>query len=314
MFAHFLGFLILLGSALLVVLGLGVTVFALARRNGRLARRAAALTFGYAALYLWSPAPSRCSHRGACCPVGGEVSFCGLDCHLHVSVLGSETDGDRVGVIVRVRSDARQEPEYPRYLQFRLLGADGVLRTPENEARAFLRPLEAGQSYVDSLYFPVSLDGVSLHPPRHLSRPHRCTALRARHQLGHGKDDARARGDRSRERARSRRALALLRPRSRSASRARCCAPGSRRGSTLTLWESPPSPRRRRPDAGAARSPPLRMRGGWPVRPGGRLSLPGLAGFAHAVRAATCWRSSASSSWHPPPPRCGRWIASAPPT
>jgi len=160
MLAHFLGLLALLGSALLVVLGLGVVVFALARGNRRLAARAAGLTFSYGVLYLLgntiiaSLAPRRAL------PVGEELSFCGFDCHLHVSVVGSETEEDRIGVILRVRSDARREPEYPRYLRFRLVGANDVIVAPDNEARAFQKPLEAGQSYVDSLYFTVPPGGL----------------------------------------------------------------------------------------------------------------------------------------------------------
>jgi hypothetical protein len=156
MLAHSLGFLILLGSALLVVLGAGVCVFALARGDRRLAGRAAIATLGYSALYLLGTAMFTFLAPRRVVPIGGEISFCGIDCHLHVSVIGSETDMDRVGVRVRVRSNARREPEYPGYLQFRLTGTDGVLLVPENEARAFTRPVAAGQAYVDSLYFTVS--------------------------------------------------------------------------------------------------------------------------------------------------------------
>jgi len=156
MFAHVLGFLILLGSALLVVLGLGVSVFGLARGNGRLARRAATVTATYAALYLASTAGFVFLAPRRVLPVGGELSFCGLDCHLHVSVVGSDTAGGRMTVVVRVRSNARQEPEYPQYLQFRLVGRDGVPVAPENEGAAFTRPLAAGQVYMDSLSFPES--------------------------------------------------------------------------------------------------------------------------------------------------------------
>lgn len=156
MFAHFLGFLILLGSALLLVLGAGVCVFALARGNGRLARRAAAVTASYAALYLACTAGFALLAPRRVLPLGGELSFCGLDCHLHVSVVGSDTAGGRMTVAVRVRSDARQEPEYPQYLQFRLIGTDGVPVAPENGAAVFTAPLAAGQAYVDSLSFPES--------------------------------------------------------------------------------------------------------------------------------------------------------------
>ena len=156
MLAHFLGFLILLGSALLVVLGLGVCLFALARGNGRLARRAATVTASYATLYLLCTVGFALMTPRRVLPVGGELSFCGLDCHLHVSVVGSDTAGGRMTVLVRVRSDARQEPEYPQYLQFRLIGAGGAPLAPDNEGRAFSGPLAAGQTYVDSLTFPVS--------------------------------------------------------------------------------------------------------------------------------------------------------------
>jgi len=155
MLVHLLGFLILLGSALLVVLGLGVLVFALARGNGRLARRAVVLTGSYAVLYLGCIAGFAWLTPRRVLPLGGELSFCGLDCHLHVSVVGGDTTGDRIAVIVRVRSDARQEPEYPQYLRFRLVGPDGTLTPPENEGRAFGAVLAAGQEYVDSLVFPV---------------------------------------------------------------------------------------------------------------------------------------------------------------
>jgi hypothetical protein len=158
MFAHFLGFLVLLGSALLVVLGLGVVVFALARGNLRLAGRAAAITIGFGVLYLVSNSVIAALVPRQVLPVGDELSFCGFDCHLHVSVVGSDMEENRIGVMVRVRSDAKQEAEYPTYLRFRLVGAKGVIVVPDNEARAFRRPLEAGQSYVDSLYFAVPLD------------------------------------------------------------------------------------------------------------------------------------------------------------
>jgi len=153
MFAHFLGVIALFGSALILVFGIGVLLFALARGDRLLARRATIATGGYAVLYLLGVLVSGLLAPRRVLPVGEEISFCGFDCHLHVSVVGSETDEDRVGVFVQVRSDARGEPEYPRYLQFRLVGKDHTVLTPDNEGRAFRRPLEAGQIYLDSLYF-----------------------------------------------------------------------------------------------------------------------------------------------------------------
>lgn len=159
MLSHFLGVLALLGAALLVLLGLGICAFALARGNRRLAGRTLLGTAGVALLYLLATSVFAMAAPRRILPVGEELSFCGLDCHLHVSVAGSDTEDDRVGVFVRVRSDAKAAPESPRYLQFRLIGKDDAVLVPDNEARAFVRPLEAGQSYLDSLYFTVPPGG-----------------------------------------------------------------------------------------------------------------------------------------------------------
>lgn len=159
MLSHFLGFLALLGASLLVLLGLGICAFALARGNRRLASRALIGTAGLALLYLLATTAFAFLAPRRVLPVGQEIAFCGFDCHLHVSVVGSETEMDRIGVVVRVRSDAKEAPEYPGYLQFRLVGSDDAIVVPDNEGRAFIRPLEAGQSYVDSLYFTVPTNG-----------------------------------------------------------------------------------------------------------------------------------------------------------
>jgi hypothetical protein len=153
MLAHALAVLALLGTALVILLGAGALLFGLARGDWLLARRAAIGTAAVAALYLAGVAASAGVAPTRVLPVGGELDFCGFDCHLHISVLGSETDMDRVGVFVTARSDARREPEYPQYLRFRLVGKDGTVLVPDNEARAFRRPLPAGDSYLDSLYF-----------------------------------------------------------------------------------------------------------------------------------------------------------------
>jgi hypothetical protein len=153
MLAHFLGVLALIGSALLLVFGLGVTAFGLARGDRRLARRAALGTGGLVVVYLLGVVLSGALAPRRVLPIGEELSFCGFDCHLHVSVLGSETEEDLVGVIVQVRSDALQEPEFPRYLQFRLIGADGTVLGPLRDGHWFVDSLEAGQSKVETLFF-----------------------------------------------------------------------------------------------------------------------------------------------------------------
>jgi len=153
MLAHFLGVLALIGSALLVVFGLGITVFGLARGDRRVARRAALGTSGLVIVYLLGVALSGALAPRRGLPIGEELSFCGFDCHLHVSVVGSESEEDLVGVIVKIRSDAQREAEFPRFLQFRLLGADGTVLVPLRDGQWFTEPLDAGQEKVEKLYF-----------------------------------------------------------------------------------------------------------------------------------------------------------------
>jgi hypothetical protein len=45
--------------------------------------------------------------RGRTVAPGEELAFCGFDCHLHVGVL-NVTRGERLGVTLRLRSDARR--------------------------------------------------------------------------------------------------------------------------------------------------------------------------------------------------------------
>lgn len=159
MLANFLGVMLLLGSALLLTSGLGIIAFALARGDRHLAGRALAGTSGFALAYLLATVLSAFLVPRRVLPVGAQLAFCGFDCHLHVSVVASELDKNRLGIAVQVRSDAKQAPEYPHALQFRLVGSDNSTLTPDNEARPFSRILEAGESYVDSLYFTVPPGG-----------------------------------------------------------------------------------------------------------------------------------------------------------
>jgi hypothetical protein len=159
MLAHFLGVLGLVGAALLLVLGLGITLFALARGDRALARRSGVASAAFTTLYLLGTVISAFAAPRRVLPVGEEISFCGFDCHLHVSVVAIETDEDRIGLVVRARSDAKAEPEFPRDLQFRLVGKDGSVLTPFQEGETFTDPLEAGASAVDTVTFVAPLVG-----------------------------------------------------------------------------------------------------------------------------------------------------------
>ncbi|HEX5004997.1 MAG TPA: hypothetical protein VFV65_06760 [Gemmatimonadales bacterium] len=157
--AHLFGVLALLGSALLLLLGVGAVAYGLARGDRRLAARAGVITTAYAAVYLVGVVLSILLSPRRVLPVGEEISFCGFDCHLHLSVVGADLTADRVSVAIQARSDAKQAPEYPRYLQFRLVARDGSLVAPVAVPAALNRPLEAGQVVVDTLAFQAPSGG-----------------------------------------------------------------------------------------------------------------------------------------------------------
>ncbi|MGE0553910.1 MAG: hypothetical protein AB7R55_10820, partial [Gemmatimonadales bacterium] len=100
-----IGMLSVLVTLTLVGLGLAMAVLGLARGRKVWARRGGWLAglalAGWAALWIagWMSAP-----RGGL-PMGEELSFCGTDCHLHVSVVGASHDRP-LKVSVRFRSDA----------------------------------------------------------------------------------------------------------------------------------------------------------------------------------------------------------------
>ena len=155
MLAHLIGVLVLIGSALLVVVGLGMMLFGLARGDRALARRAAVGTVSYVAAYLLAVALSSLLAPRRVLPFGSELSFCGFDCHLHISVVQSDAEENRIGVVVRARSDAKRELEYPKFLQFRIVDREGNLLPPEQEGKTFPEPLPAGESQLDTLSLEV---------------------------------------------------------------------------------------------------------------------------------------------------------------
>jgi hypothetical protein len=117
-----LGVLVLLGC--LGAAGLGLLLVLVGRLQGQRflphlgGLLAGGAVGGYVVVWLLAllAAPSRVLSRGQ------EVSFCGLDCHLHVSVTGADPDGR---VRLRFRSDARRALEYPSLLRIEAVGPDG---------------------------------------------------------------------------------------------------------------------------------------------------------------------------------------------
>lgn len=147
-----LGTLAFLGTAAItagVVLGLA---YALGRGDHPLLRRlgifGAVVLAGYAALLAAGPAVTAPRTLAP----GAELSFCGFDCHLHVSALGARRD-DGLAVTLRLRSDATRAPEFPGELAVRVVDAAGrryapVEPLPRNELRA-------GETVTHTLRFPV---------------------------------------------------------------------------------------------------------------------------------------------------------------
>lgn len=161
MLPQFLGMLLFLGTALAVALSFVVALVGIVRGHGWLVRRSLTAGGVFAGIYalFWilgfALGPSRVLSPGK------EISFCGLDCHLHVSVVGVHPGPD-LGVMVRFSSNAVRAPEFPAALRFRLRDATGHEYAPTN-----LVPdsaLRAGASWEHELRFPAAarLEGAVL--------------------------------------------------------------------------------------------------------------------------------------------------------
>ena len=152
MFPPFVGLLMLLGSLGLAGLGLVTLVIGMVQGRPPLARIGGQMTaasgVGYGLLWLVGLLGS--PHRSLA--VGQEVSFCGLDCHLHVSVVRSERRGD-LGVVVRFRSNARAAAEYPGLLRLEVVDSSGHRYQPSDGMIA--EPLDAGATIEREFRFTV---------------------------------------------------------------------------------------------------------------------------------------------------------------
>ena len=83
---QFLGMLLLLGTAAVLALALSMALWAAATRNRAVLRRALLVASGMAAIYLLFWLGGLALTRRVVLPPGEALSFCGLDCHLHVAV------------------------------------------------------------------------------------------------------------------------------------------------------------------------------------------------------------------------------------
>jgi hypothetical protein len=154
MLPPFLGMLLLLGTVAVIVVALGMALIAGLGGRSRPARRALMAASGMAGLYALFWLLGLALARREVLPPGQQLSFCGLDCHLHVSVRQVRT-GPALGVTVQFASDAKQAPERPADLRFRLRDAAGQEYAPSNNVPD--TALRAGASWEFELRFPAAV-------------------------------------------------------------------------------------------------------------------------------------------------------------
>lgn len=141
------GPVLLLSTVLGGILSLAAYGIAARRGNGRVARLSLVAGGVMLAVLALALAVGPLVAPGRLLQPGDELSFCGFDCHLHVTALG--TSGDSVQL--RLRSDARRAPEFPAHLRVRATDDRGRALAPV--APLDSAPLLAGDTIVPVLRF-----------------------------------------------------------------------------------------------------------------------------------------------------------------
>ena len=152
MLPQFLGMLLLISTAGFLVVALAVALLARFCDNPRLACRALIAGSGMVGVYGLFWLLGLVLAPRAVLPLGQELSFCGLDCHLHVSVRRVRAGPD-LGVTVHFASDAKQAPEWPAALGFRLRDGAGQEYAPSNSVPN--TALRAGATWDYEMLFPA---------------------------------------------------------------------------------------------------------------------------------------------------------------
>ncbi len=132
--------------------GLTILLVARMRQSDRVARWAGTGTGALLGAWLLSLVAGPIVLRGRTLEPGEELSFCGLDCHLHVTALSASRNGELL-VRVRARSDARAVPEDPRLLD--LYVSDGQGTHYHAEDLKWSGPLFPGDTAEQTLRFIV---------------------------------------------------------------------------------------------------------------------------------------------------------------
>ena len=151
MLTPFVGTLLLLATAGIVALSLVVALISRSTGSKGLARRALMAGGGMMVVYGASWLLSVLLTPTQVLSPGAVIRFCGLDCHLHVSVAGVR-QGTPLGVLVHFSSNAVRAPEWPGKLRFRLRDDEGREFAPLNQVPDL--PLTAGAESTVELRFP----------------------------------------------------------------------------------------------------------------------------------------------------------------
>lgn len=151
MLSPFAGQLLLVATVVVVGAALGLALWAATHNARKLRAAALRAAAGAALLFAGVWVLGIVLARTRVLSPGSQLSFCGLDCHLHVSVVAVRHDGT-LGVTVRFASNAVRAPEYPARLRFRLRDDEGREFAPLNEVPDV--PLPAGQASAHELRFP----------------------------------------------------------------------------------------------------------------------------------------------------------------
>ena len=142
------GLLFLAAAALTLTAALLAGVYAVGRRNRRLLRNAALVACIAIAVHAAVLVAGPLLARDRVLAPGSEISFCGFDCHLHVSAARGARPG---AVLLRFRSDAGAVAEHPGYLRVRGFDARGNAYDPVDPIPDV--PLVAGDTVEHVLTF-----------------------------------------------------------------------------------------------------------------------------------------------------------------
>ena len=149
------GFAAFFLTGLIVAVGLIVVVVAAFTGRPRLLTTAVIGVFAWLGCYALAVLAGPLLARSQTLALGDEMAFCGVDCHLHLSVTrvtGAGPAGD-LAVRLRFRSDARAASEEPSHLRIRVVDAAGHEYAPRPAAP--LEQLPAGAEYVRELHFSL---------------------------------------------------------------------------------------------------------------------------------------------------------------